>query len=88
MLSFSHLGSGSNNSGSLNNVYSYQKDIFIKSVSKNTTGMVEIFNFTGQKVAESMLNGSVRMNLNLAEGYYLVRVVTSQFTESVKVFIH
>jgi len=68
-------------------IWSNNKTIFIDNTN-NYQGEVVIYNVMGQKVYHGTLEGSVNtIGMTSQSGYYIVRVITDQNLQTVKVFI-
>ncbi len=68
-------------------IWSNNKTIFIDNTD-NYQGEVVIYNVMGQKVYHGTLEGSVNpIGMTSQSGYYIVRVITDQNLQTVKVFI-
>ena len=90
LLTFSHLGIGETSKDHPFNVFASGHSLFISDNTGKNQGNVYVYNMMGQPIASSELNGNatIKLNLNVPAGYYLVKVVTSDQAYSNKVFIN
>ena len=90
LLTFSHLGIGETSKDHPFNVFASGHSLFISDNTGKNQGNVYVYNMMGQLIASSELNGNatIKLNLNVPAGYYLVKVVTSDQAYSNKVFIN
>jgi hypothetical protein len=71
-------------------VYSVDKSVMIiGKPGKKANGQVTVYNLIGQIVGHSVFSGdqTLRMNLNVPSGHYLVNIISSEKTQTSKVFI-
>jgi hypothetical protein len=71
-------------------IYSYENSIYIDAVNgKNLTGSVNVYDLLGQELYQQSLPNQqmTKMNLNLTEGYYVVKVVSDQGVYIAKVYL-
>jgi hypothetical protein len=88
MISFSHLGLGDKTTDKSFNIYTFNNTILVNHNSGRISGIVEVYNMLGQKVASTGLSGTTaNITLSSPTGYYLVKVVTPEATQTAKVFV-
>jgi hypothetical protein len=88
VISFSHLGIGGNDASNYFSIFTYDNQVLIKSSQWVSDGTIDVFNLMGQKLFSTSLSGnSVIFPLSAPTGYYLVKVVTPEATQTAKVFV-
>ena len=72
-------------------IYSYNKDVYIRSVNQavNQTGNVFVYDMMGRELLQKKIDGSelVKLPVNIANNYVIVKVVKSGSIKTQKVFI-
>jgi hypothetical protein len=71
-------------------IYSYGQSIYITAVNgKNLAGKVYVYDLPGQELYQQTLPDQqmMKINFNLTEGYYIVKVVTDQGVYTDKVYL-
>jgi len=72
-------------------LYSVNHEVFLKDLSnKPTTGELHLYNMVGQELAKRSVD-AVELNkysFDVADGYYIVKVVTKNNTFNSKIYIH
>ena len=72
-------------------IYSYNKDVYIRSVKQavNQTGNVFVYDMMGRELLQKKIDGSelVKLPVNIANNYVIVKVVKSGSIKTQKVFI-
>ena len=90
LLTFSHVGIGETSNTRPISVISANNTILISDKAGTLlSGEVFVYNMMGQLIQQQKLTGNLtKITLNTGTGYYLVKVVTSDQTSSVKIFIN
>ena len=89
LLSFSHVGIGENGKDNAFLVYASDDQLFVVDKTGKNQGNVFVYNLMGQMIASAKLNGSDRckLSLNVPTGYYLVKIISPETTQTTKIFI-
>ncbi len=85
---------GSNGSGNLQDsnpisIYSYGKSLYISCSTGMQSGRISVSNMIGQQILTKNLNDQTlnEVNLNVSDGYYIVRIQTEEFVKTAKVYL-
>ncbi len=74
------------NLADLVNIYSYNKDVYVK-VPENTKGDIVVFNTMGQEVVRTTITDALNI-ISLEKGaYYVVKVMSNESVVTKKVFV-
>ncbi len=73
-------------SGTLFNIYSYEKDVYV-AVPENTQGTIQIIDLIGRVVESSAINNTVSKITLQESAYYVVVVTSNESVVTEKVFI-
>jgi len=89
LLTFSHVGIDENHKGNAFTVYSSDDQLIVIDNTGKNQGTVVVYNLMGQEVAGGKLNGNamLKISLSVQTGYYLVKIMSPETTQSSKVFI-
>lgn len=89
LLTFGHVGMDQNIKNYPFTVYASGNTLVVTDKTGKNQGNIFVYNLTGQLIASDKLNGCSAYNLsmNVPSGYYLVKVVSPETTQSSKVFI-
>ncbi|MCF8345320.1 MAG: T9SS type A sorting domain-containing protein, partial [Bacteroidales bacterium] len=72
-------------------IYAFDNNVFINSKGDAAyeSGIIEIFNLTGQKIHEQQLSAGSRISIpvNVTGNYIIVRVIKASETKTEKIFI-
>jgi len=89
LINFNHVGIPETQKDHSFTVYASDNILFVVDNTGKNQGNVFVYNLIGQLIASAKLNGSstCNLNLNVPTGYYLVRIVSPETTQTSKIFI-
>jgi hypothetical protein len=86
---FGSEGKPTNNEDNPIMIFSYGKTLYISCNTGIQNGQIMVYSITGQKILTSNLNNRTinEVDLNVTDGYYVVRVQTQDFVRTAKVYL-